>query len=437
MKKGLKWTGGLVAAIVLLVGAYAVIVMMLPVGPEPQAPVSGAPAAMTDVVSRGEYLARAADCTACHTAPNGRSFAGGLSFRLPFGTIYATNITPDRETGIGNWSDDTFVKAVRQGVAPRGHLYPAMPYTSYSGMSRDDVLAIKAYLFSLPAVRQPNRENELAFPFNQRWGMAAWNLAFFRDHRMSVDGARSTEWNRGAYLATALGHCAECHTPRGLAFQLDRARGLSGESIQGWFAPNITPDGPTGLGRWSDDQLVQYLSSGHAPGRSSASGPMAEVVDNSLRHLNEADIRALVTYLRGVPPVVSDPAAAVNTAPRPAAESSSLLLADAQQVNRDVGAALFASDCTGCHQPNGGGRQSRYANLSGSTAVNDPQGHSVVQVILKGTRIDNGGWTETMPGFGGRYSDAEVAALANFITRQFGEKTGRVTEEQVRRQRQQ
>src|SRR5580658_8833884 len=165
------------------------------------------------LISRGEYLTRAADCAGCHNAPNGKPFAGGLPFKLPFGTIYSTNITADRETGIGAWSDDDFVRALHRGIAPGGHyLYPAFPYPAFTAISRDDALAIKAYMLSLPPQHVANKENDLSFPFNQRWGMAFWNLAFLSGRRFAPDPAQSAAVNRGAYLATALGHCADCHT---------------------------------------------------------------------------------------------------------------------------------------------------------------------------------------------------------------------------------
>src|SRR5882724_2855684 len=177
--------------------------------------IAGAPAS-ADALARGAYLTKAADCVACHTVPeSGRPFAGGVAFKLPIGTIYSSNITADPVNGIGGWSDDAFVRAVRDGIGKNGeHLYPAFPYTSYTKLSRDDVLAIKAYLLSLPAASQANRVNDLGFPFNQRWAVGFWNAAFFKDRRFAADTAKPAEWNSGAYLATALGHCAECHTPR-------------------------------------------------------------------------------------------------------------------------------------------------------------------------------------------------------------------------------
>mgnify|MGYP001471836001 CR=1 FL=1 len=386
-------------------------------------------------MSAGEYVAKAGDCTACHTAPGGAELAGGMKFPTPLGAIYATNITPDKLHGIGAYSFEEFDRAMRQGVAKDGHrLYQAMPYTSYTGLSRDDVLAIKAYLFSLPPVKQANPQNDLSFPFNQRWGMKFWNLAFFHEQRFTPDLNKDEQWNRGAYLATALGHCGECHTPRNLGFGLNQSKHLSGEVVQGWFAANITPDKQTGIGGWSDQQLSQYLATGHAPGRSSAAGPMAEAVENSLQFLTPEDNLALVKYLRDIEPIAGDAAAAVNLQPKGAGASTPILPGGQEQ---SLGRRVFANDCSGCHQWNGPGRQSEYASLVGSTAVNDPQGRSVVQAILKGTSISIGERHEMMPAFGSAYSDEEVAAVANFVVGHFGDKQGKVTAKQVAEQRKQ
>ncbi len=214
--------------------------------------IAGAPASAA-AVARGEYLLKAADCVACHTAgESGKPFAGGVAFKLPFGTIYSSNITPDPTYGIGSYTDDEFVRAVREGIRRDGkHLYPAFPYTSYTQLSRDDVLAIKAYLWTLPPVAQPSRANELGFPFNQRWGMILWDAAFHKSSRFTPDPTKSAQWNSGAYLATALGHCGECHTPRNLGFGLEHGRELSGEELQGWRAYNITADSQHGIGSWT------------------------------------------------------------------------------------------------------------------------------------------------------------------------------------------
>jgi mono/diheme cytochrome c family protein len=269
----------------------------------PQPPVAGAPASIKEPLARGEYLARAADCIACHTLPGGQPFSGGVAFKTPFGTIYSSNITADNETGIGTWSDDDFVRALHAGVGKNGEpLYPAFPYTSYTALSRDDILDIKIYLFSLPVAHAPAKPNEMSFPYNQRWGLSFWNVLFLRKERFQQTQGKSDVWNRGAYLATALGHCNECHTPRNVLFGLRHDQELAGEVLQGWKAYNITSDKTYGIGAWTDQQLIDYLSKGHAKGRGAASGPMGEVVQNSLQYLAPEDVAALAAYLRDVEP---------------------------------------------------------------------------------------------------------------------------------------
>src|ERR1700722_11231232 len=234
-----------------------------------------APLAKNDIVKRGEYLARAADCMVCHTTRGGKEYAGGLAFKLPFGELYSTNITADKETGIGNYSDRDFLNAVQHGKRRDGApLYPAMPFTSYSYLTDADALAIKAYLFSLAPVHAVAPANTLAFPFNQRWAMFFWSAVFNRDTRFEPNAQQSAEWNRGAYLAEALAHCGECHTPRNLAFALDNRQKFAGAITAGWRAFNITSDKTTGIGAWTDDQAREYLSAGHTSGRGTAAGPM-------------------------------------------------------------------------------------------------------------------------------------------------------------------
>ena len=267
-----------------------------PMGNYMGADPTGVPAelANADQVKRGEYLARAADCEVCHTAPGSAAYAGGLAFSLPFGTLYSTNITADKETGIGDYSDADFLNAVRRGVRRDGaRLYPAMPYTSYTYMTDADVLAIKAYLFSLPAVHATNQADTLGFPFNQRWSMIFWSAVFSENSRFMPNAARSAQWNRGAYLAEALAHCGECHTPRNLAFALNNRKKFAGAETAGWQAFNITSDEGTGIGAWSDDEVFAYLSRGHAPNRGTAAGPMGEAVDQSFSHMTASDIQVL------------------------------------------------------------------------------------------------------------------------------------------------
>src|ERR1700733_9472059 len=383
------------------------------------------------LIERGEYLTSAADCAACHDTPNGKPFAGGMAFTLPFGTIYSTNITADRETGIGRWSDDDFVRALHRGVAPGGHyLYPAFPYTSFTAMSRDDALAIKAYLFSLPPQQVANKENSLRFPFNQRWGMAFWNLVFLRDRRFVPDPAQSDAVNRGAYLATALGHCGECHTPRNLAYGLESGREFAGEALQGWDADNITSDKHFGIAAWSGAQLASFLSSAHAEGRGSAAGPMAEAVENSLQYLTSQDINALVAYLRTTPAQTAGQSFSI--APAPVASSN----ASEPGPQDELGRHIFEGGCENCHKYDGDGRETVYASLIGSRSAGDPDGANVTQVILNGAKYHIKDQTVFMPPFGQAYSDVELAAVANYVIEHFGGKTGHVSPQDVAKQRQ-
>lgn len=402
------------------------------------APVlAGAPASASKIV-RGAYLAKAADCVACHTVSGGKPFAGGLPFKLPFGTLYSSNITADQKTGIGNYSDDDFVRALHDGVRHDGkRLYPAFPYTSYSLLSREDALAIKAYLFSLPTVTQETPTPDLAFPFNQRWAMGFWNAVFFKSERFKPAPDKSAQWNSGAYLAIALAHCAECHTPRNIGFALDHRNELSGAVVNGWQAPNITPDPVHGIGKWTDAELYQYLRAGHAPGHGAASGPMREAVENSLQYLDPADIRNLVTYLRSVPPRTGDNPIVVNPKPDSVAAAGPYAPAPGTPANLKDGLRLFESSCASCHQWNGAGPQSQYAALLGARSVNDPSGRNVVQMILSGTRAQIAGAEVFMPSFRASFTDDEIAQLSNYVIYQFGGKQGKVTAADVAKHRQQ
>jgi mono/diheme cytochrome c family protein len=399
-------------------------------------PIAGAPAS-ADVLARGAYLATAADCIACHTvAESHKPFAGGVAFKLPMGIIYSTNITADPISGIGSWSDDEFVRAVREGVRNDGeHLYPAFPYTSYTRLARSDVLAIKAYLMSLPAIPQGNRANVLGFPFNQRGARGVWNAAFFKSARFAADPAKSPGWNSGAYLATALGHCAECHTPRNVGFGLEHGKQFAGAELSGWRAYNITSDPEYGIGSWNDGELARYLKTGHADGRASASGPMGEAVEHSLQYLAPADVTALVEYLRGVPPMKGNARISVDAAPAAALASSASAPGGDVASTHAEGLALFEGACASCHQYDGAGRETPYAALLGSRSVNDVSATNVTQAILEGVNLRVGDSDVYMPAFGVGYSNTEVAALANYVVAQFGGKSGTVTADEVAKRR--
>jgi mono/diheme cytochrome c family protein len=371
--------------------------------------------ANADVVKRGEYLARAADCMVCHSAPDGAKYAGGVAFHTPFGSLYSTNITPDKETGIGNYTDQDFLNAVQRGVRPDGtHLYPAMPFPSYSYMTDQDALAIKAYLFSLPPVHAAAGENTLGFPFNQRWLMGLWSAFFNENRRFEPNTAQSPEWNRGAYLAEALAHCGECHTPRNLAFALDNRKKFAGTVTAGWYAFNITSDKGSGIGAWTDDEAREYLSAGHASGRGTAAGPMGEAVDQSFKDLTSSDIRALVTYVRSVPPVTSRDLPA-KLAP-PASDSPKIGNATADAVGKRV----FEGACLHCHDWTGVSQLSPFATIAGTRGVNDRTATNVVQIVISGATRHAPEGVISMPAFGNAYSDTEIAAVANYVTTRFG-----------------
>jgi mono/diheme cytochrome c family protein len=389
---------------------------------------TGVPAALAQAsaVERGAYLARAADCMACHTTQDGKAYAGGLGFKLPFGTLYSTNITPDKETGIGNYSDQDFLNAVHRGIRRDGaRLYPAMPFASYTYMTDADALAIKAYLFSLPPVRAAAPENTLMFPFNQRWTVSFWSALFNPDTRFEPDTSKSPEWNRGAYLAEALAHCGECHTPRNLAFALDNRQKFAGAVTAGWRAFNISSDKSTGVGAWSDEDLVSYLSIGHADGHGTASGPMGEAVDHSLSFLTQPDIRAMVAYLRTVPPTPSTDLPATLAPPAPASHK------DGGGTPDPRGKMVFEGACVSCHGWTGESPLSPLATLTGAWAVNDPSATNVVQIVISGTKRHVPEGAVSMPAFGSTHSDAEIAAVANYVTARFGAKASHLTAQDV------
>jgi len=396
---------------------------------------TGVPAALksASLIERGAYLARAADCEVCHTAEGGVPFAGGRAFVLPFGTLYSTNITPDPDTGIGGESDATFLDAIHKGLGRAGaRLYPAMPYASYTYMSDADALAIKAYLYSLAPVKAPAHLNTLVFPFSERGLMTLWSAFFNPDKRYEPNVERDAQWNRGAYLAEAMGHCGECHTPRNLFFALNNRQKFAGAVQAGWRAYNITPDRASGVGDWSEADLTHYLSLGHADGRGTAAGPMGEAVDASLKYLQPDDVAALVVYLRSVASV------ATSDLPQPRANPAPATPADALTAGADIhGRNVYAGACAGCHGWSGESPVQPLASLTGTRAVNDPTAINVAQVIMQGGPRHVTGDPSNMPAFGSTYSDQEVASVANYVTARFGAKGSDLTASDVAKLRSQ
>jgi len=270
---------------------------------------SAGAAAEGENVTRGEYLLRAGGCVSCHTAAGGLKLAGGRALATPFGTFYSPNITPDPETGIGRWTDAQFLRALREGVRPDGaNYFPVFPYPSFTGITDSDALAIKAYLFSVPAVRQDNRPHDVIFPFSWRVLQTGWKLLFFTPGPFQPAPERSAAYNRGAYLVTALAHCGECHTPRNFLGALRSGQWLAGtrDGPDGQLVPNITPDPGTGIGRWQKEDVVELLKTGTTPEQSKVKGAMKETIEDGLKYLSDGDLEAIADYLFARPSIVHD-----------------------------------------------------------------------------------------------------------------------------------
>jgi mono/diheme cytochrome c family protein len=405
--------------------------------------VLAAPDDQAALVEKGRQLAVAADCMACHTAVGkGQPFAGGYGIESPMGTIYSTNITPSKTAGIGNYTEAQFASALREGVRADGaHLYPAMPYTSYTGLSDDDVHALYMYfMHGIAAVDTPAPATQLPFPFSLRAAMIGWNLLFLKDRRFVADPSKSVQWNRGAYLTNVLGHCSACHTPRNALMAEDYARDLSGAQVGPWYAPNITADKISGIGAWTDAELVQYLKTGHAVGKNQAAGGMAEAVQNSLQYLSNDDLQAIVVYLKSTPPIRDEnehkPAFEYGTA---SSQEVSLRGAEPQTANGTLksGAVLFSAYCASCHRADGaGGANQAYPSLVRNTATGSLNPSNLVAAILYGVNREAGGQQVLMPSFGdGSYvqplTDQQIASIANHVLTQFGNADAHVTEADV------
>lgn len=384
--------------------------------------------ASADLLAHGRSLATAADCAACHTAPHGGTpFAGGYAIETPLGQIFSTNITPSKTAGIGNYSELEFARAVRDGVAKDGsHLYPAMPYTAYAKITDADIKALYAYFMTeiKPDDHRP-QQTELPFPFSIRASMAAWNLLFLDKTRFQPNPAKSAEWNRGAYLAEALTHCATCHTPRNGLMAEVGSQPLAGGAVGPWFAPNITSDKIAGIGGWSDDDLMQYLKTGNVAGKAQAAGPMAEAIEQSLQHLPDDDIKAIVTYLRDVPPIASAGKQARDTFGEPSTKIEAALRGLPSQAPNENGFHVFSGSCASCHQPEGQGNQ-LYPSLFNNTATGGDRPDNLIATILYGLHRNVGENVAFMPAFGpdasytDRLSDKDIADVSNYVLANYG-----------------
>jgi mono/diheme cytochrome c family protein len=376
------------------------------------------------LIAKGEYLARAGDCIACHTAREGKTFAGGLPMKTPFGTLYTSNITPDPQNGIGTWTADQFYRLMHDGRFPDGGLvYPAMPFGSYTKVTREDSDAIYAYLRSIPPVKQRNRPHELRFPFDNRSLILGWRTLFFKDGEFKPDASKSAEWNRGAYLVEGLGHCGMCHTAINALGGSSDSQAFEGGLIpmQFWYAPSLTSNKEAGLGDWSIEEITQYLRTGVAS-RGAVYGPMAEVVYNSLQYLNDDDIRAMAVYLKtlaqGTPP-------ASASKPPPSSESSLLV---------SFGKSIYDRDCALCHGAEGLGAPPHYPPLAGNQSIQMSSAVNAIRMVL------NGGFPPGtagnprpygMPPFAQRLSDDEIAAVVSYIRTAWGNRGDPVSARQA------
>ena len=370
-----------------------------------------------DTVARGKALAEAADCASCHTADPARPFAGGKRIDTPFGGIYSPNLTPDRETGLGAWSDEDFRRALRDGVAPGGsRYYPAFPYPYFTKLTREDILAIRAYLATLAPVHSVTPPPELRWPLNYRIVMRAWNYLFFRPGLLEPNQSKSQQWNRGAYLVEGAAHCGACHTPKNMFGANRPGQAYGGGLVQGWFAPRLDGATRSGLKSWSADDLVEYLQSGRN-GRSHADGPMAEVVVNSTSKMTDGDVQAIAVYLKDLPAGAPEP---VVTPPPPAQ------MADGEK--------LYRGACIACHELDGSGSPRIYPPLPGNANLQSADASSTLRIILDGAetvttpRAPNSG---SMPAYDAKLSDQQIADVTTYIRNSWGNAASAVTPAQV------
>ncbi|WP_219115851.1 cytochrome c [Janthinobacterium sp. UMAB-56] len=421
----------MMAAFRLAAGAALLSLFSLPVL------AAAPPGADVQSIERGRYLATAGDCIACHSVPGGKPMAGGLALATPLGPIVATNITPSKTHGIGNYTLQQFSDALRRGVRADGaHLYPAMPYTAYAKVTDDDTAALYAYfMHDVAAVdAAPATRTDLPFPFNIRLSMAGWNVLFLDTKPFVADASKSMEWNRGAYLAQGLAHCGTCHTPRNALMAEQLSKALGGADLGTWHAPNISSDSNSGIGSWSQQALAVYLRTGRAAHRGQAAGPMAEVIDHSLKHLSDADLNAIAHYLKSVPAVrdaadtkpvtqwgqAGDDLRAIRGVPLP------------QNLNTMSGAQLYDAQCASCHQARGEGSfDGSLPPLFHNSATGRSNSNNLVMAMLDGVARQDGGSGQLMPAFRHTLTDEQIVTLGNYVQTMYGNPAIKVTAQQV------
>ncbi|WP_329743326.1 cytochrome c [Dyella sp. A6] len=439
MRRFRKVVAWLLVVVLVIVAGTAWFVTRTPSSPFDGVTATATPSAA--LIAQGEYVARLGDCVACHSTADGKPFAGGLKMATPLGTIFTTNITPDKATGIGAYSLADFDRAVRHGVARDGHrLYPAMPYPSYARLSDSDVRALYAYfMHDVHPVHQPNRPTTMSWPMNMRWPLALWNVAFARSEPyqpMPTSQADAQLWNRGAYIVQGPGHCGSCHTPRGSLMNEKALDGrsplyLSGAGLDGWYAPSLRGDGGMGLGQWSGQDIIQFLRTGrnmHAV----VFGSMADAFNNSTQFMTDGDLKAIAYYLKSLPGLAVAGGSAQPASTSVHAASASGPVADT------AGARIYMAKCSFCHGREGQGQQQWIPPLAGSASSMAEDDASSINVTLNGSaRVVAAGVPDAyrMVPFRDQLSDQDIADVLSFVRTSWGNTGGSVSPQAVKKLR--
>jgi mono/diheme cytochrome c family protein len=419
----------IVAVVLLLLALAPIAIIAIQKLHDPgSARTAQPPADPAQQVRLGAYLARAGNCMACHTARGGPEYAGGRAIATPFGRIYTSNITPDRETGLGSWTSNDFWRAMHNGRSKDGSfLYPAFPYPNYTKVTRADSDAIYAFLQTLPAVRQANRDNELRFPYNQRTLLAFWRFLYFNPGEFVPNSQQNLDWNRGAYLVQGLGHCAACHTGRNALGGTLADQDLGGGMIPmlNWYASPLTSNSGTGLGDWHQSDIAQLLKTGVSR-RGAVFGPMTEVVGESLQYLSDPDINAMAVYLKSVPKATA------------AAAPGAVQFSGDRDAVVKLGAQIYEQQCVACHKADGKGEPTTYPPLAGARSLTVQSAINPIRIVLNGGYPPSTGGNPRphgMPPFGAFLSDAEVAAVVSYVRTSWGNQGGVVSPVEVGRLR--